>query len=111
VAWIITTVWEILALSLAVWIAVKHLRELRRHSAGGIIRDSFTVLIKSHVIYFTRWAHNVFRILVFRLKFCMCYAALLLFLASTLVVCLQQSQYADLSLPVNAPCDHCSSFL
>lgn len=52
VAWIITTVWEILALCLAVWIAVKHFRELRRHSAGGIIGDSFTVLIKSHVIYF-----------------------------------------------------------
>lgn len=52
VAWIITTVWEILALSLAVWIAVKHLRELRRYSAGGIIGDSVMVLIKSHVIYF-----------------------------------------------------------
>ncbi|KAG1737084.1 uncharacterized protein EDB91DRAFT_488970 [Suillus paluster] len=50
--WIITTVWEVLALCLAVWIAVKHFRELRRESAGGIIGDCFTVLIKSHVVYF-----------------------------------------------------------
>jgi hypothetical protein len=52
VAWIITTVWEVLALCLAIWITVKHLRELRQHSAGGIIGDSFTVLIKSHAVYF-----------------------------------------------------------
>ncbi|KAG2042701.1 hypothetical protein BDR03DRAFT_571619 [Suillus americanus] len=52
VAWIITTVWEVLALCLAVWVAVKHFRELRRHSAGGIIGDSFMVLIKSHAVYF-----------------------------------------------------------
>ncbi|KAG1744117.1 uncharacterized protein EDB91DRAFT_1346111 [Suillus paluster] len=50
--WILATVWEILALCLAVWIAVKHLRELRGQSAGGIIGDCFTELIKTHVIYF-----------------------------------------------------------
>lgn len=55
-AWIITTIWEVLALCLAVWVAVKHLRELRQHSAGGIIGDSFMVLIKSHVVYFASFA-------------------------------------------------------
>ncbi|KAG1744036.1 uncharacterized protein EDB91DRAFT_207723 [Suillus paluster] len=50
--WIFGTVWEVLALCLALWIAVKHFRELRRHSAGGIIGDCFKVLIKSHVVYF-----------------------------------------------------------
>ncbi|KAG2341796.1 hypothetical protein BDR05DRAFT_427525 [Suillus weaverae] len=54
VTWILATMWEILALCLAVWIAVKHFRELRQHSAGGIIGDCFTVLIKTHVLYFAR---------------------------------------------------------
>jgi hypothetical protein len=48
------TVWEVLALFLAVRITVKHFRELRQHSAGGIIGDCFTVLMKTHVIYFAR---------------------------------------------------------
>ncbi|KAG1726715.1 uncharacterized protein EDB91DRAFT_1350471 [Suillus paluster] len=51
--WILTTVWEVLTLGLAVWIAVKHFRELRRSSTGGIIGDCFTVLMKTHVVYFT----------------------------------------------------------
>ncbi|KAG2138261.1 hypothetical protein BD769DRAFT_1663840 [Suillus cothurnatus] len=46
------TVWEVLTLCLAVWIAVKHFRELRQHSTSGIIGDCFTVLIKTHVSYF-----------------------------------------------------------
>ncbi|KAG1883251.1 hypothetical protein F4604DRAFT_282128 [Suillus subluteus] len=50
--WILSTVWEVLALCLAVWIAVKHFRELRQHSTRGIIGDSFTVLMKTHVSYF-----------------------------------------------------------
>ncbi|KAG2356882.1 hypothetical protein BDR07DRAFT_1421995 [Suillus spraguei] len=50
--WIVGSVWEILALCLAVWIAVKHFRELRRHSAGGIIGDCFAVLMKTHILYF-----------------------------------------------------------
>ncbi|KAG2124674.1 hypothetical protein DEU56DRAFT_591933 [Suillus clintonianus] len=54
ITWILGVVWEVLALCLAVWIAVKHFRELRQHSAGGIIGDCFTVLIKSHVLYFAR---------------------------------------------------------
>ncbi|KAG2046927.1 hypothetical protein BDR06DRAFT_1025252 [Suillus hirtellus] len=52
ISWMVSIAWEVLALSLAVWIAVKHFRELRRHSAGGIIRDCFTVLMKTHVVYF-----------------------------------------------------------
>ncbi|KAG1787054.1 uncharacterized protein HD556DRAFT_1530658 [Suillus plorans] len=52
ISWMVSIAWEVLALSLAVWIAVKHFRELRRHSAGGIIGDCFTVLMKTHVVYF-----------------------------------------------------------
>ncbi|KAG1775246.1 hypothetical protein EV702DRAFT_1269580 [Suillus placidus] len=52
ITWILAIVWEVLAMCLAVWIAVKHFRELRRHSAGGIIEDCFAVLMKFHVIYF-----------------------------------------------------------
>ncbi|KAG2093886.1 uncharacterized protein F5147DRAFT_779167 [Suillus discolor] len=51
--WVLYIVWEVLALCLAVWITVKHFRELRLHSAGGIIGDCFTVLMKTHVVYFT----------------------------------------------------------
>jgi hypothetical protein len=52
ISWIVSVVWEVLALCLAVWIAIKHFRELRQHPAGGIIGDCFTVLIKTHVLYF-----------------------------------------------------------
>ncbi|KAG1774461.1 hypothetical protein EV702DRAFT_524941 [Suillus placidus] len=52
--WVLNTVWEVLALCLSVWIAVKHFRELRRlgPSTGSTIGDCFRVLIKSHVLYF-----------------------------------------------------------
>ncbi|KAG1743998.1 uncharacterized protein EDB91DRAFT_1273467 [Suillus paluster] len=50
--WILGTVWEVLALCLAVCIALKHFRELRRQSSGGIMGDLFTVLMKTHVVYF-----------------------------------------------------------
>ncbi|KAG2032574.1 hypothetical protein BDR03DRAFT_985618 [Suillus americanus] len=50
--WILGTVWEVLVLCLAVWIAVKHFRELRQHSTRGIIGDCFTVLMKTHGSYF-----------------------------------------------------------
>ncbi|KAG1771182.1 hypothetical protein EV702DRAFT_658103 [Suillus placidus] len=52
ITWILGTAWEVLVLFLAVWVAVKHFRELRQHSTGGVIEDCFTVLIKSHVFYF-----------------------------------------------------------
>ncbi|KAG1781980.1 hypothetical protein EV702DRAFT_499148 [Suillus placidus] len=52
--WMLNTVWEVLALCLSVWIAVKHFRDLRRlgTSTGSTIGDCFSVLIKSHVLYF-----------------------------------------------------------
>ncbi|KAG0692203.1 hypothetical protein DFH29DRAFT_551493 [Suillus ampliporus] len=46
-------IWEILALCLAVWIVIKHFRELRQLApTGSTIGDCFTVLIRSHVLYF-----------------------------------------------------------
>ncbi|KAG1794876.1 uncharacterized protein HD556DRAFT_1367618 [Suillus plorans] len=52
IIWILGSVWEVLALCLAFWIAVKHFRELRQYSTGNITGDCFTVLLKSHVVYF-----------------------------------------------------------
>ncbi|KAG2048446.1 hypothetical protein BDR06DRAFT_1024447 [Suillus hirtellus] len=52
VTWILAIVWEVITLCLAVRITVKHFRELRSHSAGGIIGDCFTVLMKTHLVYF-----------------------------------------------------------
>ncbi|KAG1744138.1 uncharacterized protein EDB91DRAFT_1080935 [Suillus paluster] len=60
ISWTFTTIWEVLALCLAGWIAVKHFRELRGHSAGWIIGDCFTVLMKSHVVYFASSARPSF---------------------------------------------------
>jgi len=48
-SWIVTTVWEVIALGLAMWIVVKHFRELPR---GWTAEDCFTVLARSHVFYF-----------------------------------------------------------
>jgi hypothetical protein len=61
VLWILNTVWEVLALCLSFWIAVKHFRNLRRLSLskGSTAGDCFRVLIKSHVLYFLRWVCNV----------------------------------------------------
>jgi len=56
ISWVLATVWEVLALCLAAWIAVKHLHELRRHSVGGIFGDCFMVLMKTHVVYFASFA-------------------------------------------------------
>ncbi|KAG2047720.1 hypothetical protein BDR06DRAFT_69047 [Suillus hirtellus] len=53
ITWTLSTVWEVLVLCLAVRIAVKHFRELRRYSAGGLIGDCFTVLMQTHLIYFS----------------------------------------------------------
>ncbi|KAG2739800.1 hypothetical protein P692DRAFT_201797483 [Suillus brevipes Sb2] len=56
--WMLNTVWEVLALCLSVWIAVKHFRDLRRlgQSTGSTIGDCFRVLIQSHVLYFASFA-------------------------------------------------------
>jgi len=53
VAYILMTLWEVLVLCLASWIAVKHFRELRQRPAGSAIGDCVTVLIKYHMFYFT----------------------------------------------------------
>ncbi|KAG1764305.1 hypothetical protein EDD22DRAFT_455690 [Suillus occidentalis] len=56
--WVLNTVWEVLALCLSVWIAVKHFRDLRRlgPSTGSTIGDCFRVLMTSHVLYFASFA-------------------------------------------------------
>ncbi|KIK34142.1 hypothetical protein CY34DRAFT_17931 [Suillus luteus UH-Slu-Lm8-n1] len=56
--WMLNTVWEVLALSLSVWIAVKHFCDLRRLGplTGSTIRDCFRVLMTSHVLYFASFA-------------------------------------------------------
>ncbi|KAG2348031.1 hypothetical protein BDR05DRAFT_987337 [Suillus weaverae] len=51
-AWILYTLWEVLALCLAVWIAVKHFRALRRPLVRWTVGDCFSVLIRAHVVYF-----------------------------------------------------------
>jgi len=52
--WILGFAWEALALSLAVWIAIKHFRELQRTSTGWAVEDCYTILIQTHVFYFAR---------------------------------------------------------
>ncbi|KAG1796241.1 uncharacterized protein HD556DRAFT_1307003 [Suillus plorans] len=56
VSWILGTVWEVLTLCLAVWIAVKNYRELRGRPTGGIMKDCFTVLMQTHISYFASFA-------------------------------------------------------
>jgi hypothetical protein len=57
VTWILGTVWEVLALCLALRVAVKHIHELRRFRATGqTTEDCLTVLIKTHVLYFVFFA-------------------------------------------------------
>ncbi|KAG1899997.1 uncharacterized protein F5891DRAFT_1189080 [Suillus fuscotomentosus] len=54
IIWVLSTVWEVLALCLSVWVAVKRFRELHRlgSSTGSTIGDCFRVLIQFHVLYF-----------------------------------------------------------
>jgi hypothetical protein len=52
--WMLYTAWEVLALSLAVWIAIKHFRELQQSPRGWTIRDCVTVLMQAHLAYFAR---------------------------------------------------------
>jgi hypothetical protein len=51
-----TATWEILTFVLAVWIVIKHFKELRQSPTGSTIGDCFTVLIKSHAFYFVAFA-------------------------------------------------------
>ncbi|KAG2336661.1 hypothetical protein BDR05DRAFT_1005643 [Suillus weaverae] len=53
----LATVWHVLTLCLAIWIFVKHFRELQPPSTGQtFIGDCFTVLIKTQVLYFAFFA-------------------------------------------------------
>lgn len=54
ITWILAIAFEILVLCLAVWIAIKQLRELRQHSTKCIFSDRLTVnvLMKTHLSYF-----------------------------------------------------------
>ncbi|KAG1878997.1 hypothetical protein F4604DRAFT_1679858 [Suillus subluteus] len=47
-----TAIWEILVLCLAVWIVIKHFRELQQSPSGSTIGGCFMALTKSHVFYF-----------------------------------------------------------
>ncbi|OAX34099.1 hypothetical protein K503DRAFT_774921 [Rhizopogon vinicolor AM-OR11-026] len=51
--WILGIVREILTMCLAVWIAIKHFRELQRPLIGAV-GDCFAVSIQTHVFYFAR---------------------------------------------------------
>ncbi|KAG2367242.1 hypothetical protein BDR07DRAFT_343229 [Suillus spraguei] len=51
-----TAMWEILALFLAVWIVIQRFHEMRQSSTGSTIGDCFTMLIKSHALYFLAFA-------------------------------------------------------
>jgi hypothetical protein len=53
----LVTAWQIFALCLAVWIAIKHFRELQQ-STGWAFSDCFMMLVGSHVFYFARWGCN-----------------------------------------------------
>lgn len=56
-AWIPAIMWELIAFCLVVWVVVDHFRELRQHGPTGLtIRDYFTVLIKTHLLYFVSFA-------------------------------------------------------
>jgi hypothetical protein len=47
-----TSIWEILAFSLAVWIVIEHSRELRQLPTGSTTGGFFKVLAQSHALYF-----------------------------------------------------------
>lgn len=105
ITWIIGIGWEVLALSLAVWVAVKHLRELRQSSSGGILEDCFTVLIKTHVVYFARWVYIVHVVLFFAEVLNV--LVFLLYLASRSAIYPQLCQrYVD---SLTSVCEHDSS--
>jgi hypothetical protein len=73
VTWIIGTVWEVLALCLAGWFAIKHFRELRqlstkpqseRTTRGCVAGDLLAALIKTHLLYFARSARNLYNYII-----------------------------------------------
>ncbi|OJA10445.1 hypothetical protein AZE42_05896 [Rhizopogon vesiculosus] len=93
VSWMVATAWETLVLCLAVWIAVRHSRELQRHSTRWTVGDCFTILIKTHVFYFARFVHDLNVILCSHssstlvLLFCLPFSSAMIFLQSSKFVC------------------------
>ncbi|KAG2127893.1 uncharacterized protein EDB93DRAFT_195700 [Suillus bovinus] len=51
-----TAIWEILAFLLAVWVVILRFREMQQSRTGSSIGDCFTMLIKSHALYFLAFA-------------------------------------------------------
>jgi len=49
--WILVTAWEVLALFLSIWIAVKHFRDMPQPTRWTA-SDCFAMLIKTHAFYF-----------------------------------------------------------
>ena len=99
--------WEALVLCLAVWIAVKHFRELRGTPTGWTVGDCFTILIRSHAFYFARWAGN------FNVIFLPCLSStlvLLHFFAFTASFFLHRSWYAIVNISVTCTSDISRSF-
>lgn len=100
ITWILAIAFEIIVLCLAVWIAIKQLRELRQHSTKCIFNDHLTihVLMKTHLSYFARWAHNVKVVLFSASAEVLHMLVLLQFPSSMLGFFLRRSQrYVDLS--------------
>jgi hypothetical protein len=95
ITWILGATWEILALCLAVWIAVKHFRELQQASTGWAVGDCFTVLIETHVFYFARWARSSNATVFLHSSSAL---VLLPFVAFSSASSLQNSRYANLWL-------------
>lgn len=93
-AWLSHNVWETLAICLTVRISVKHFCEMSRSSIlSWSVRDCFTVLIKSHVLYFMTWANNFYVIsLSAEVPHVL---GLLLPLASALPHCLPRFRYVN----------------
>ena len=96
ITWILGTAWEVVALCFAIWIAVKHFKELQRSSTGWTVGDCFMVLMKTHVFYFASWGHILNMVDFFtNIPFMV---VLLWLRASTLARYLQRSMYVHLWL-------------
>jgi len=92
--WILGFAWETLALSLAVWIAIKHFRELQRTSTGWAVGDCYTILMQTHVFYFARWDRDLNIVIFSRSHSWHTPPVMLLFLAFTSSFSLRRSWYA-----------------
>jgi hypothetical protein len=90
--WTLFTTWEILALCLAIWIAIKHFCEV---SMGWAVGGCFTILIETHVFYFARWVPDLNAAILSHLSSALVF---LLLLAFRSLISLPKSRYAHLRL-------------